>query len=153
MKLTEDEVFEQNLSGLPEGYTLNPERRRKHTVIKPEETTVQISLKIEGDLLSKLKKSASEKGLGYQTLLKQLVRSGLEAEEKGVAQGVDATSALADFATIKAALAPSVEESMRTVMMEFVLGPQVKVGYAGTVSPKPSTARKLSKASRQERQS
>lgn len=81
-KMSEDEVFERNLEGLPENYRLNPAKRREHKVIKPADATVQISLKIEGDLLDRLKKTARAKGLGYQTLLKQLVRAGLEPEEK-----------------------------------------------------------------------
>lgn len=82
--MTEDEVFEAYANGLPENFQPDFSKARKNRFLKSDSDTVQISLKIEGDLLERLKRVAEEKGLGYQTLLKQLVRAGLDAESKTI---------------------------------------------------------------------
>jgi len=127
-KMTEDEVFEQNLNGLPENYKLDPTKRRKHQVIKPEDATVQISLKIEGELLDRLKTAAKAKGLGYQTLLKQLVRSGLESEAKHLA--------------VDGALQTQLEASMQIAVQALVQATLLAV----TESRDPVLARKAKNA-------
>ena len=73
-KMTEDEAFEYYQNDLPEDFKLDKSKvvRRKVDLTK---STVQISLKLEYDLLSNLKKEAEDEGIGYQTLMKQIIKN------------------------------------------------------------------------------
>jgi predicted DNA binding CopG/RHH family protein len=54
--------------------------------IDPKDVTVQISLKVEEDLLDALRARASKLGLGYQTLMKQMLREKIAEEQEDVSE-------------------------------------------------------------------
>lgn len=49
--------------------------------IEDKDVTVQISLKIEGDLLKEIRAKAAERNLPYQTFMKQIIRLALKMNE------------------------------------------------------------------------
>lgn len=72
-KTTEDEVFEYYQTDLPEDFKVDRSKIRRKQV-DMSKATVQISLKLENDLLTKLKEEADQQDTGYQTLMKQIIR-------------------------------------------------------------------------------
>jgi CopG antitoxin of type II toxin-antitoxin system len=55
--------------------------RVRHLLPTPRGTT--ISLRLEGDVLSELRRVADRRGIGYQTLIKRFIIVGLHEERKG----------------------------------------------------------------------
>lgn len=72
-KKTEDEVFEYYQNDLPEDFKVDRSKIRRKKV-DMSKATVQISLKLENDLLVKLRDEGDKQDIGYQTLMKQIIR-------------------------------------------------------------------------------
>ena len=81
-KISEDQVFEAYQEGLPNDFSLKGAKIKKKT-FDPNKSTVQISIKVEYDLLMEIKKSAEEKGMPYQTFIKQAVREYMRENLEG----------------------------------------------------------------------
>ncbi|MEK7433528.1 MAG: CopG family antitoxin [Cyanobacteriota bacterium] len=81
MKATnEDELFEVYQEEIKEDFKIDKSKIKRKNFDLPN-SNVQISLKIEYELLDKLKKESEEKGIGYQTLLKNIVREYFKFSE------------------------------------------------------------------------
>lgn len=81
MKATnEDELFEIYQDDIKDDFKLDKSKIIRKKVELPN-ANVQISLKIEYELLDKLKFEAEEKGIGYQTLLKNIVKDYFKSSE------------------------------------------------------------------------
>ena len=76
-KISENEVFEAYKDGLPEDFNLESSKVRRKPV-KMQGATVQISIKMEYDLLQNIKKVSKKEGLPYQTFIKQILRNYLK---------------------------------------------------------------------------
>ena len=72
-KMNEDETFNYYQDDLTENFKIDKSKIRRKEV-DLSKSYVQISLKIEYDLLDKLKKEADNEGTGYQTLMKQIIK-------------------------------------------------------------------------------
>lgn len=84
-KISEDQVAQDYDKGLPEGFRLDKSKIRRKPVMTDEpKVTVQISLKLDADLLEGIKQAATDKGLPYQTFIKQVLKEhlGVPAIEK-----------------------------------------------------------------------
>lgn len=76
-KISEDKVYEDYKNGLPEDFKLEGAQiRRKAVDLK--KATVQISMKIEYELLQEIKQTAENEGIPYQTLMKRILRDQLK---------------------------------------------------------------------------
>lgn len=75
--MTEDEVFDYYQNDLPEDFKLDKSKVVRKGKIDTSKSTVQISLKIEYELLMTLKDEAENEGIGYQTLMKQIIKNYL----------------------------------------------------------------------------
>ena len=76
-KISKNEVFEAYKDGLPEDFNLESSKVRRKPV-KMQGVTVQISMKIEYELLQNIKNASEKKGLPYQTFIKQILRNHLK---------------------------------------------------------------------------
>lgn len=74
-KMNEDETFEYYQNDLEEDFKLDKSKVIRRKKVDLSKTTVQISLKLEYDLLTELKKEADTEGIGYQTLMKQIIKT------------------------------------------------------------------------------
>ena len=108
--LSEDDVFEAYANGLPEGFKPDYSKARRNRFIQKEsdEQTIQISLKIEAGVVEQLKELAHQKGIGYQTLLKQFVRDGIERMQNPLSEStqkeVEASIMVAVKSVVQAAV-------------------------------------------------
>lgn len=74
--ISEDRVDQDYKKGLPEDFNLKGAKiRRKKVDLR--KSTVQISMKIEYDLLQEIKEIAEKEGVPYQTLMKRILREHL----------------------------------------------------------------------------
>jgi predicted DNA binding CopG/RHH family protein len=82
-KTSEDEVFEYYQNDLPDDFKLDSSKivRKK---VDLSDSTVQISVKFEYDLLKKLREEAEKKGLPYQTFMKQIIKDYLTEESSDI---------------------------------------------------------------------
>lgn len=81
MKSTnEDELFDIYQNDVDNNFKIDKSKIVRRKVDLPN-SSVQISLKIEYELLEKLKTESEELGIGYQTLLKNIVRDYFKATE------------------------------------------------------------------------
>jgi predicted DNA binding CopG/RHH family protein len=78
--MTEDEEFEFYQNDLTEDFKLDRSKviRKKVDLSK---ASVQISLKLEYDILDKLKEESEKEGIGYQTHLKNILKSHFVEKE------------------------------------------------------------------------
>ena len=77
-KITEDQVAQDYENGLPEGFRLDKSKiQRKPVMTEEPKVTIQISLKLDADLLDAIKQAATDKGLPYQTFIKQVLKEYL----------------------------------------------------------------------------
>lgn len=74
-KMNEDETFEYYQNDLDEDFKLDKSKVIRRKKVDLSKATVQISLKLEYDLLTELKKEADNEGIGYQTLMKQIIKT------------------------------------------------------------------------------
>ena len=74
-KMNEDETFEYYQNDLDENFKLDKSKVIRRKKVGLSKATVQISLKLEYDLLTELKKEADTEGIGYQTLMKQIIKT------------------------------------------------------------------------------
>ncbi len=73
---SEDKVFNDYQNGLPEDF--NPkEAKIRRKPVDLRKSTVQISMKIEYELLQEIKEMAENEGIPYQTLMKRILRDHL----------------------------------------------------------------------------
>lgn len=76
-KISEDKVFQDYHDGLPEDFNLKEAKIRRKPV-DLRKSTVQISMKIEYELLQEIKELAENEGVPYQTLMKRILRDHLQ---------------------------------------------------------------------------
>jgi predicted DNA binding CopG/RHH family protein len=76
----EDEVFDYYQNGIPDDFKLDKSKIVRKGKIDTSKSTVQISVKFEYELLKHLRDKAEEKGLPYQTLMKQIIKNYLDEE-------------------------------------------------------------------------
>ena len=73
-KMNEDELFEHYQNDITKDFKVDKTKIRRKKV-ELTKATVQISLKLEYELLANLKEEAEKEGLGYQTLMKQIIKN------------------------------------------------------------------------------
>ncbi len=74
--ISEDRVAQDYKQGLPEDFNLKGAKiRRKKVDVR--KSTVQISMKIEYELLQEIRETAEKEGVPYQTLMKRILRDHL----------------------------------------------------------------------------
>jgi len=80
--MSEGEAFEYYQNDLTEDFKLDKSKIVRRKKVDLSKATVQISLKLEYELLSDLKQEAENEGIGYQTLMKQIIKNYFH--DKGV---------------------------------------------------------------------
>jgi predicted DNA binding CopG/RHH family protein len=74
-RIPEDDVFNYYQDGLPDDFKLDKTKIVRRKKVDLAASTVQISVKFEYDLLQQLKSEAENKGLPYQTFMKQIIKN------------------------------------------------------------------------------